>query len=120
MSQANHFALECRSTEVITKAHLAVTSQPMNDLCEETYAGFVPRNMDRHSKTVCLYCAHDRNKCNHGNRHRSLGFVLHNWFRVNKLSLNVNNTRFMIFGKKERTIPGISININQGNIERVY
>ena len=44
---------------------------------------------------------------------------LQDWFAVNKLSLNVNKTSFMIFGKKIN-IHGISITINQENTERVY
>ena len=44
---------------------------------------------------------------------------LQNWFAVKKLSLNVNKTSFMIFGKK-RNVPGICITINQEDIERVY
>ena len=44
---------------------------------------------------------------------------LKNLFAVNKLSLNVNKASFMIFGKK-KNVPGISITINQENIERVY
>ena len=41
------------------------------------------------------------------------------WFEVNKLSLNVSKTSFMVFGKR-RNDPGINILINNENIERVY
>ena len=44
---------------------------------------------------------------------------LQNWFAVNKLSLNVNKASFMIFGRT-KNVSGISITINQQNIERVY
>ena len=41
------------------------------------------------------------------------------WFSVNKLSLNVNKTNFILFsGKKE--VNHVSIKINNENIERVY
>ena len=44
---------------------------------------------------------------------------LNNWFNVNKLSLNVSKTNFIVFcGKKE--IKDINIKINNENIERVY
>ena len=44
---------------------------------------------------------------------------LDNWFNVNKLSLNINKTNFMVFsGIKE--INYVNIRINNTNIERVY
>ena len=45
---------------------------------------------------------------------------LQNWFAVNKLSVNVNKTSSIKFGKKNRNVPGIGITINQETIERVY
>ena len=42
------------------------------------------------------------------------------WFQVNKLSLNVNKTNYMLFGRKGRTvIDNFHININDVKIERV-
>ena len=35
---------------------------------------------------------------------------LTNWFRVNKLSLNVAKSNFMVFGKKSSVISGIKLN----------
>ena len=44
---------------------------------------------------------------------------LDNWFSVNKLSLNINKTNFIVFsGKKE--VNYVNIRINNTNIERVY
>ena len=46
---------------------------------------------------------------------------LDEWFRVNKLSLNLNKTKFMLFGKKGVKIKdnAFSIDINNVKIERV-
>ena len=67
--------------------------------------------------TNIFYCADDPNMLSIVVNQELV--KLQNWFAVKKLSLNVNKTSFMIFGKKIN-IPGISITINQGNIERVY
>ena len=45
--------------------------------------------------------------------------ILHIWFQVNKLSLNVAKTNFMIFGNK-RFEENYMISINGMNINRVY
>ena len=45
--------------------------------------------------------------------------ILHIWFQVNKLSLNVAKTNFMIFGNK-RFEENDMISINRMNINRVY
>ena len=45
--------------------------------------------------------------------------ILHIWFHVNKLSLNVAKTNFMIFGNK-RFEENYMISINGMNINRVY
>ena len=45
--------------------------------------------------------------------------ILHIWFKVNKLSLNVAKTNFMIFGNK-RFEENYMISINGMNINRVY
>ena len=44
---------------------------------------------------------------------------LHNWFAVNKLSLNINKTNYMVFGKG-RVTSDIAVTINQNIIERIY
>jgi hypothetical protein len=44
---------------------------------------------------------------------------LNTWFSVNKLSLNVSKTNFILFAGK-KCINDINININNENIERVY
>jgi hypothetical protein len=44
---------------------------------------------------------------------------LNQWFTVNKLSLNVNKTNFMVFSKKN-TAEDYTVSINNTNIERVY
>ena len=41
------------------------------------------------------------------------------WFRVNKLSLNISKTNFIIFGNRKQTDQA-NITINKINIERVY
>ena len=41
------------------------------------------------------------------------------WFAVNKLSLNVNKTNFILFGNKKQT-EGVHITINNVRIDRVY
>ena len=41
------------------------------------------------------------------------------WFRVNKLSLNISKTNFIIFGNRKHTDQA-NITINKINIERVY
>ena len=41
---------------------------------------------------------------------------LHNWLAVNKLSLNINKTNYMVFGKG-RVTSDIAITINQNSIE---
>ena len=45
--------------------------------------------------------------------------ILHMWFQVNKLSLNVAKTNFMIFGNK-RYEENYMVSINGMNINRVY
>ena len=45
--------------------------------------------------------------------------ILHMWFQVNKLSLNVAKTNFMIFGNK-RYVENDMVSINGMNINRVY
>ena len=41
------------------------------------------------------------------------------WFRVNKLSLNVNKTNFIMFTNKKQLRPTVSIVLNGKNIEQV-
>ena len=45
--------------------------------------------------------------------------ILHMWFQVNKLTLNVAKTNFMIFGNK-RYEENYMVSINGMNINRVY
>ena len=42
------------------------------------------------------------------------------WFKINKLSLNLNKTNFMVFSNKGITDGDININIEDINITRVY
>lgn len=44
------------------------------------------------------------------------------WFRANKLSLNIKKTNYMMFGRKGKKFndASFSININGVNIERVH
>lgn len=44
---------------------------------------------------------------------------INNWFLVNKLSLNVSKTNFMIFHKKSTIIPNLNLEINNINLKRV-
>ena len=44
---------------------------------------------------------------------------LHSWFQVNKLSLNIGKTNFMIFGNKQCEANRV-VSINGMNIKRVY
>ena len=44
---------------------------------------------------------------------------LHSWFQVNKLSLNIAKTNFMIFGNKQSEDNHV-VSINGMNIKRVY
>ena len=44
---------------------------------------------------------------------------LHSWFQVNKLSLNIDKTNFMIFGNKQCEANHV-VSINGMNIKRVY
>ena len=44
---------------------------------------------------------------------------LHSWFQVNKLSLNIAKTNFMIFGNKQCEDNHV-VSINGMNIKRVY
>ena len=44
---------------------------------------------------------------------------LHSWFQVNKLSLNIGKTNFMIFGNKQSEANHV-VSINGMNIKRVY
>ena len=41
------------------------------------------------------------------------------WLKINKLSLNVNKTHYMLFTKKRKDIPCISINIDGQPIDEV-
>ena len=41
------------------------------------------------------------------------------WFRVNKLSLNVNKTNFIMFTNKKQLRPTVYIVLNGKNIEQV-
>ena len=41
------------------------------------------------------------------------------WFKVNKLSLNVSKTNFMVFGGRKKS-ETVTISINNSNIERVH
>ena len=41
------------------------------------------------------------------------------WLKVNKLSLNVQKTKLMIFHRKQKHIQNLNISINGINIERV-
>ena len=41
------------------------------------------------------------------------------WFRVNKLSLNVNKTNFIMFANKKQHRPTVNIILNGTNIEQV-
>ena len=41
------------------------------------------------------------------------------WFRVNKLSLNVNKTNFIMFTNKKQHRPTVNITLNGRNIEQV-
>ena len=41
------------------------------------------------------------------------------WFRVNKLSLNVNKTNFIMFANKKQHRPTVNITLNGTNIEQV-
>ena len=50
--------------------------------------------------TNIFYCADDPNMLSTVVNQELV--KLQNWFAVNKLSLNVNKTSFMIFGKKEK------------------
>ena len=42
------------------------------------------------------------------------------WFAVNKLSLNVSKTNFILFGNKKHTTEDVHITINNVKIDRVY
>ena len=44
--------------------------------------------------------------------------LLAKWFNVNKLSLNVSKTHFMVFGKRKKT-DNVKVTINDIDIERV-
>ena len=44
---------------------------------------------------------------------------LDTWFKVNKLSLNVSKTNYMIFGKGKRTLNDYHVYINNVEIEQV-
>ena len=44
---------------------------------------------------------------------------INNWPVANKLSLNVNKTKYMIFYNHPKIIPNLNININKNEIERV-
>ena len=41
------------------------------------------------------------------------------WFRVNKLSLNVNKINFIMFANKKKHRPTVNITLNGTNIEQV-
>ena len=41
------------------------------------------------------------------------------WFRINKLSLNVNKTNFITFANKKQCRPIVNITLNGTNIEQV-
>ena len=45
---------------------------------------------------------------------------LNKWFQVNKLSLNIQKTNFMIFGNKKEAQKDYIIHINNQNLERVF
>ena len=42
-----------------------------------------------------------------------------NWLKVNKLSLNVSKTKYMIFHSKDKYIPDIQLYIDGDRLERV-
>jgi len=44
---------------------------------------------------------------------------INNWLEANKLSLNINKTKYMTFYKHPKIIPNLHLNINNNEIERV-
>ena len=44
---------------------------------------------------------------------------INDWLAVNKLSLNVGKTKFMIFSKINKNVPIINLSINHQRLERV-
>ena len=72
--------------------------------------------------TMPLFFADDTNLFINGSNINELESLLNSelaeiakWLKVNKLSLNINKTHYMIFATKRKIIPGIVINI-EGHI----
>ena len=75
----------------MVKAHLVEkdTSQPMNDLCEETYAMgllFIAQNKHLHTKTVSLAGTSVTMEIDTG---ASVSLILEEWNRIKRLALQL-------------------------------
>ena len=44
---------------------------------------------------------------------------LHAWFTVNKLSLNISKTNYIVFGRRRCTADNVSITMDKSYISRV-
>ena len=76
------------------------------------------------TSTLCSFDVNIDNNCNSLQLSTNINKVLKNiqiWLEINKLSLNVKKTKFMIFHHKQRNIEKLipQLNLNEQIIERV-
>ena len=45
---------------------------------------------------------------------------INEWLQINKLSINVSKSKYMIFQKVDKDVQHLTLNIDNTNIERVY
>ncbi len=45
---------------------------------------------------------------------------INEWLQINKLSLNISKSKYMIFQKVDKDVEHLTLNIDNTNIERVY
>ena len=76
-------------------------------------------NFIMYASTICTFS----DNTNNDNVETSLNAELlkiNEWLQINKLSINVSKSKYMIFQKVDKDVQHLTLNIHNTNIERVY